>query len=655
MENLPMKMEDGSEKINQSVEKEEIQQTESKPTASNTESETSQPIEKDIQTSDETVENVHEDHEPAESTKEIEKKEVPVKNYKTLPIQALVDELQSLIRSFEPNRVKNQVNDIREQFKLKIQEEHLQKEAEFIANGGEKEAFSYNNPYYHQFSTLIGDFKAKLQAFYKNIEKQQKENLKERLAIIEDLKALYLNQNPDHHHTFKQFRTLRDRWDKAGFVPKNEVSNVFKTYYHHLDNYYEYLKLNKGLEELEHKNNLELKNQLIQRAKELQQENNLQKAFNELQFLHKKWKEVGPVDREIREQKWQEFKEATKIVHDRKHELNEQYKIEQTKNLEKKRDVIQLIHQLTEEEITSHQKWQQKIKLLEELRATFMKTGRVPKEFNDTIWDEFKQASRSFNHKKNHFYKNLKVEQQKNLALKNALLEQAKALQDSTDWNVTTKKLIDIQAKWKKIGHVPRKHSDKIWHEFKTACNNFFDRYHALENEKEQAFVENYKNKVAFIDKIKNESLASDVQEAIQQINQYSQKWKTFGKVPRNKMSINKKFDKIINDLLATLNVSKIELEDVKLDNLISQIVADEDQHRLNEEIHHARKKVQDLDHEIAQLETNLAFFLNAKDDNPLLKSAKENIAKHKEDHLIWSKRYSKLVKVHFEKLDDNT
>ncbi|APD07764.1 uncharacterized protein UJ101_02264 [Flavobacteriaceae bacterium UJ101] len=639
-ENLPM--EDGSqEKVNETTEKvENVQQPE-----------VPQKEEKISSASESILENDQNLDEVAPS-KEIEKKEVPAKDYKSLSITALVDELQFLIRSFEPNRIKNQVNDIREQFKLKVEEERRQKEADFIAHGGEKEAFSYNNPYYHQFSTLTGDFKAKLQAFYKNIEKQQKENLKERLTIIDELKALYLNQDPDHHHTFKQFRALRERWDQAGFVPKNEVTNIFKTYYHHLDNYYEYLKLNKGLEELEHKNNLELKDHLIQRAKELQKENNLQKAFNELQFLHKKWKEVGPVDREIREQKWQEFKEATKIVHDRKHELNEQYKVEQTKNLEKKREVIEMINQLTTEEITSHQKWQQKIKLLEELRGTFMKIGRVPREFNDTIWDEFKQATRSFNHKKNHYYKSLKHDQQKNLELKNALLEQAKELQDSTDWEVTTKKLIDIQAKWKKIGHVPRKYSDKIWQEFKSACNNFFDRYHSLENEKEQAFLENYEKKVAFIEKIKADTLSSDIKEAIQQINQYSQEWKNLGKVPKNKMNINKEFDKTVDGLLANLNISKSELEDVKLDNLISQIIADEDQYRLNEEIHHARKKVQDLDHEIAQLETNLAFFSNAKEDNPLLKNAKDNIAKHKEEHLMWSKRYSKLVKVHFEKLD---
>ncbi len=577
-----------------------------------------------------------------------EPKEVPVKDYKRLSISALVDDLQHLIRSFEPNRIKQQVNAIKEQFKIKVNEERVQKEEEFIASGGEKEAFSYNNPYYHQFSTLVGDYKVKLQAFYKNIEKQQKENLKERLAIIEELKSLYLDQDPDHNHTFKQFRSLRDRWDNAGFVPKSDVSNVFKTYYHHLDNYYEYLKLNKGLEELEHKNNLEIKNNLIERAKELQNELNLQKAFNELQFLHKKWKEIGPVDREIREQKWTEFKEATKVVHDRKHELNEQYKVEQTENLDKKRDVIKQIHQLVEGEINSHQKWQQKIKLLEGLRNKFMKIGRVPKEQNDMIWDEFKQATRDFNHHKNHYYKSLKNEQQDNLELKNALLEEAKALQDSTDWENTSRKLIDIQAKWKKIGHVPRKYSDKIWQEFKAACNNFFDRYHALKNKKEQAFLDNYDNKVAFLEEIKEKGVSSDIQEAIEQINEYSQEWKDLGRIPKNKLNINQKFEETLDNLLTHLNLSKEEVEDIKLDNLINQIVADEDENRLNDEIHLARKRIQELDHEIAQLENNLAFFSNAEDDNPLLKNARENIDNHKEEHLIWSKRYSKLVKVYF-------
>ncbi len=587
------------------------------------------------------------------SLDENKKKDVPVIDYKTLSIQEMVEEFKSLSRNYEPNQVKNQTNEIREQYKLKVEEDRQQKENEFISSGGEKEAFAYNNPYHNEFYTLVGDFKAKLHAYYKNIEKQQKENLKERLLIIEELKALYLNQDPDHHHTFKQFRSLRDRWDNAGFVPKNDVSNVFKTYYHHLDNYYEYLKLNRGLEELEHKNNLELKEQLIFRAKQLQDESNLQNAFTELQFLHNKWKEIGPIDREIRDQKWQEFKEVTKVVHDRKQELNDQYRIEQTNNLEKKKEIILLINQLTQKEINSHQKWQQKIKLLEELRNAFMKTGRVPKEFNDGIWDDFKQSTRDFNHKKNHYYKSLKNDQQNNLDLKNALLEEAKGLQESTDWESTTKKLIDIQAKWKKIGHVPRKYSDKIWQEFKSTCNNFFDRYHALENEKEQAFVDNYQKKLAFIEEIKHTKIEGDSKEAISIINDFSNKWKTLGKVPKNKMSINKDFDKAINNLLSGLNISKVELEDVKLDNLISQIISNEDQYLLNDEVNRARKKIQELEQEIAQLETNLGFFSNAADDNPLLKNTKDNINKFKEEHLIWSKRYSKLIKVHFEKLDN--
>src|SRR5690606_18351412 len=336
-------------------------------------------------------------------------------------------------------------------------------------------------------------------------------------------------------------RQLKTRWHNAGPIPKAQAGNVFRTYFHHLDNFYEYLNLNKELREMDYAHNLQVRESIIKRAEELVEEENVQKALNELQYLHRLWKEEAvPVAEELREPTWQRFKELTHKIHDRKSELSEKIKAEQEENLKKKREILDNIKALTENaDKKSHGEWQSGIKRLNALRENFLAVGRVPKEVNQKMWDEFKAATRDFNHAKNEFYKSLKTEQQTNLEKKQELLRIAKEHADSTDWNASVQVIKRIQADWKKIGHVPRKYSDSIWKEFKDACNKFFDNYKERGTQVNQQFEDNLIKKEELLNEVKAFNPKENIQENLDAINDFNVRWNSIGKVPVQRMGIN--------------------------------------------------------------------------------------------------------------------
>ena len=398
--------------------------------------------------------------------------QIPLKNYSDLPLGVLIGEAKELLSNHPARLLREHFNQIRDAVKDKIEEDYQSKKEAFEEENPEATDFHYDNPIRKEFYAIYVDYKKQLDTFYKELEKTQQENLTERLQIIDDLKGLYLDNTQENTNIFTTFRNIKTRWHNAGPIPRAQAGNVFKTYFHHLDNFYEYLDLNKELRELDYAHNLEVRHKIIKRSEELVAEDNVQKALNELQYLHRLWKEEAvPVAEEHREPTWQIFKDLTNKIHERKSEISEKLKEEQDKNLKKKQEIIAEIQSLTQESTKkSHGEWQSGIRKLNALRESFLAVGRVPREFNQEMWNQFKTATRDFNHQKNEFYKTLKSEQQTNLDKKMELLKLAKEHAESTDWQESVQIIKRIQADWKKIGHVPRKFSDSIWKEFKEAC-----------------------------------------------------------------------------------------------------------------------------------------------------------------------------------------
>ncbi|MDO5655513.1 MAG: DUF349 domain-containing protein [Flavobacteriaceae bacterium] len=610
----------------QSPESDLTETSESPTDIESTENESQKPLEKDFDESAD-LDQHHEDDSNSDSDED-HSQTVPIKDYDEMSLSELVKEASYLLAAFAPQTLKEAFNGLRDAFRKKSEEEEQEAKQKFLEEGGNEIDFRHDNRFSTSFYDTFTDYRAKVDAYYKEEQNKQELNLKEREAIIDELKALYTEPSMDNRDIFKKFRDLKTRWHNAGRIPKTQASNIFKTYYFHLDNFNEFLDLNQELRKMDYEHNLEVRRSIIERANKLLEEDNVQQALNELQYLHRMWKEEAvPVAEEHREPTWQEFKAVTGKIHDRKTELNEQILKRQEENLSKKQDVIKKISELIQNEIPkTHNTWQRKIKEMKSLRDEFFALGRVPKEHNQPTWDAFKEASRFFNHEKNSFYKNMKDEQMENLEKKRKLIEIALEHKNSSDWNESVAIVKRIQSDWKKIGHVPRKFSDKIWKEFSDANNEFFDRYKNRNNEKLEKQQHNLEMKEAILIEMEKAEKPKEKEKLIEWLNTYSIKWSAVGLVPSGKQDINKKFSSLTEKILLNAGLSKNAIAEAQWENEIERIKTTLDENHLRNLKYDLRKEIDEVQKEVTHLQTNLAFFSNADDTNPLFKNAIQNI-----------------------------
>lgn len=569
--------------------------------------------------------------------------QIPILDYHSMSMENLVGELQRLVKNEKVQAIKKHIDGIKYEFDLKFQDFIEHKKEEFVSNGGNEIDFRYNSTTKRQFNEVYTEYREKRDQYYKSLEHNLNDNLNKRLTIIEELKGL-VNVEEDINTTYKNFKDLQERWRTAGPIPRTNYNDVWRTYHHHIEIFYDFLHLNRELRDLDFKHNLEEKLRLIQRAEALANEPDLSKAFQELQTLHKIWKEdVGPVDKEHRELIWEAFSNATKVLHQRRQDHYKEMEKVYEENLVKKNEIIEAIKAIAANMANNHKALQQQMKKVEELRESFFKAGKVPQKVNEQTWAAFKESVRNFNRNKNAYYKNLKKDQQENLDKKRALLELAVSLKDSEDYDTTTAEMKRIQNEWKKIGHVPRKYSDKIWNEFKNACNHYFDRLHSLKNVAHKEEEENLEHKNACLDRLKAFELSGDKEKDLASIKEFIAEWKTYGRVPFNKKNINVKFNKILDALFNKLDINKQEAELMKYGNKIQQLANADNERAIYNERTFIRKKIAESKSEINQLENNLQFFSNASEDSPVVKEVIKNINNHKDALSTWKAKLKKL------------
>ena len=543
-------------------------------------------------------------------------------NYEAMSLSELTKELKELLQTEKTQAIKKQVDAIRYEFDKKYDALVEEKKEEFIADGGELYNFSYEIPVYREFYTAFNDYREKRNQYYKEIEKTHKENLAKRREIIEELKSL-LNAEEHLGTTFKQFQQLQERWR----------------------NFYDFIHLSKDLRDIDFKRNLEEKLKIIERAEALAQDDvDALIASRELQVLHRVWKEeIGPVDKEHRESIWQRFSELTKKIHDkRQYYLKNLDKIYE-ENAVKKQGIIERIKKLGEKEPTTHSAWKQLSKQVEDLRQSFLNVGKVPLQQADEVWKSFNIALRAFNKKKNQFYKTLKKEQQENLTKKLALLEIAKANQNSTDWETTTELMKNIQREWKEIGSVPLRNTEKIWKEFKRACDTYFSRFAETIQHSKNKESDALEQKKAFLDKLKEYQLGTDRDKEIATLQNFVNEWNAIGNTHHSKRTIDIKFHKIIDALYKKLNFDKQEIELIKYNNKLERLINDDNENSLNNEVIFVRRRIDELKSEILQLENNLAFFGNIDEKNPLVRDVIKNINNQKEALKTWENKLREL------------
>jgi len=582
--------------------------------------------------------------EDAEDTDNQQRHVIPVLDYHALSMENLVGELQRLVKNEKVQAIKKHVDGIKHEFDLKFQEFIDQKKEEFIENGGQEIDFKYNSVTKRQYNEVYSEYREKRNQYYKSLEKSLKDNLENRLQIIDNLKGLVTIEE-DINTTYKSFKDLQESWRQAGPIPRNNYNDVWRTYHHHIEIFYDFLHLNRELRDLDFKRNLEEKEKLADRAEALEKVEDLNTAFQELQTLHKIWKEdIGPVDKQHREVIWERFSNATKALHNRRQdyyaEIEKTYEI----NLVKKNEIIASIDAITAKVANNHKGLQQQIKEIENLRNQFFGAGKVPQKVNEKTWATFKNSVRAFNRKKNNFYKDQKKEQQDNLDKKRALLDLALSLKDSENSADVTSEMKRIQNEWKQIGHVPRKYSDKIWKQFKDACNHYFNKLHASKNEAQKEELENFELKNKCLERLQSFKLSGERTKDLEAIKGFIGEWKTYGRVPFNKKNINVKFNKILDVLFKKLDVDRKEGELLKYGNKIEQLSQNEDTElALQRERTFIRRKIDECKNEVRQLETNLQFFSNASEDSPVVKDVIKKINVHKEELATWKAKLKKL------------
>ena len=640
--NKPQETAGGNENLEKNTEN--LSEQENEVTLESTELEASENTDAPIQEDEVQDEIDKENAEDAEDTENEKRHEIPFLDYHSMSMENLVGELQKLVKNEKVQAINKHVNAIKLEFDQKFRDFLEEKKEEFIDGGGNEIDFRYNSVTKRQFNEVYKEYREKRDTYYRNLEKSLQSNLENRLAIIEELKSL-VNVEEDINTTYKNFKELQEKWRNAGPVPRNSYNDVWRTYHHHMEIFYDFLHLNRELRDLDFRHNLEEKQKLIARAEALVSEPDLNKAFRELQTLHKVWKEeIGPVAKEIREEVWEKFSTATKAMHARRQEYFASLEEVYEENLVTKNEIIAKIKSVSENVANSHKGIQNQIKEIEALREEFFKAGKVPQRVNEETWARFKEAVRKFNKKKNGFYKELKKEQQDNLDKKRALLEIAESLKDSEDMEKATPEMKRIQNEWKKIGHVPRKYSDKIWNEFKAACNHYFDRLHAQKKEDNKEEFANFEAKSELMEKLKAFQLSGDREKDLPKIKTFIADWKKIGHVPYNKRHINSKFNKIIDALFKKLDISKQESELLKYGDKIKQLAnADDNERAIGNERVFIKRKIDESKSEIRQLENNLQFFSNASEDNPLVKDVINNINRHKEALDTWKTKLKNL------------
>ena len=572
------------------------------------------------------------------------KEELSIIDYSKLSELELISELKAVLDSKPVNEIKEVVEIIKNEFNSKFQDELEKNKESFLAKGGNIIDFYFTTPEKKEFDTSYYYYKDKRSNYYKNLQKDQKANLIKREEIIEELKSLF-NAKENTSTIYKRFRDIQERWFDAGSIPRDKYNTVWNNYHHHVENFYDILHLDREFRDRNFKQNLEHKLRLIGRAEELTKEENNNKAFRELQMLHKMWKEeIGPVAKEFSDDIWDKFSAATKIIHDKRNQHLEKLEVEAEKNVDFKIEIINNINSLTDTaKNKGHQVWQNTIKKVQELRDQFFEAGNVPRSKNKEIWNSFKEATRNFNKEKNAFYKSQKKEQFDNLAKKRELIKVAQDNKDGDDFETLTPLMKKIQTDWKKIGHVPRKDSDKIWKEFKAVCNHYFDRLHSQKNEANNEQIANFEAKKVFLDSLESFSLEGNYKKDIVSITAKIKEWKGLGRVPYNKKNIEQDFNKKLDDLFEKLDLDKKQIELIKFENKLNSFVSEEDDRKLKNEEFFISKKVGEIKNEIRQLENNLLFFKHVKDDNPLVKDVNNNISKQKEQLDIWVEKLKKV------------
>jgi hypothetical protein len=558
-------------------------------------------------------------------------------NFEEMSREELISNLETFVNEEDITSVKSKIALIKVAFLQKTKEFKESSYQERLNETEDKEEKQKIEPLVDdletKFNELFDIYRQKRAIYTENLEKEKVDNLKKKQDILEKLKDL-INSEETLKKTYDEFRELQEEWRNIGMVPKLEVNNLWQNYHFLVEKFFDKVKINKELKDLDLKKNLEQKIELCEKVEELLLEPSIIKSFRELQRLHEQWKEIGPVPDDKKDEIWERFKSTTDKINQRRRDHYKQLQEEQEANLAAKVALCEKADSLLAKEATSVKAWQERTRQFNDLFKMWKSIGPAPKKQNDEIWERFKTSIDAFyTEKKEHFSK-IKDQQINNYNLKLELCLQAEALKDSDDWRKSSRELIDLQKQWKEIGPVPRKHAEKIWQRFRGACEEFFNRKSAHFSGIRIKEAENLKLKEELIASVENHNFGTDRAENLEVLKEYQREWTEIGFVPfKEKDRLQNAFRNAINKRLDQLNISNSE---IMLSTFMSRIDnikgTAEGNRQLQREQTFLQNKINQLREEIMLWENNIGFLADTKNANIVKSDFEKKIEKAKSE-----------------------
>lgn len=509
----------------------------------------------------------------------------------------------------------------------RVRVEQLKKS--FVDAGGNAEEFEAPQDAAEvRLKELFVEYRHRRDEFLATLEQNKEHNLQIKLKIIEDLKEL-INSSETINHTFNAFRDLQQRWKETGIVPQANIKDLWETYNLHVENFYNFIKINKELRDLDLKRNYEAKIELCEQAEALLMEPSIVNAFHRLQKLHDQWREIGPVAKEYKEVLWDRFKEASSRINKQHQDYFEGLKDEQKKNYDLKAELCVKTEELLSKVLTTRKEWNKASDKLIEIQKVWKTIGFAPKKENAKIYERFRQACDKFFELKRNYYLQLKAEMEHNLHIKNEICELAESLMVNEDWKKTTDELIALQKRWKEVGPVSRRHSDAVWKRFRTACDGFFERKSKHFSSVDSEYDNNLIRKRELLAEMEACDIASGGFDAIKD---FQRRWSEIGFVPiKQKDSIAKRYKEVVDKMFNELRGGEHDRQMDRFKGKVASLKSSGDR-RLKFERERLYNKVKQMEADIALLENNIGFFSKSKNAEAMIKDVRAKIARAKED-----------------------
>ena len=553
----------------------------------------------------------------------------PEADYSAMGREELVSALEELLKEEDITHVKNRVSALKMRFN-DLEKEHYEAEFEkFIKEGGNKEEYNRQEDQTSEtYGKLYATYRRRRQEHIDAIEAAKQQNLTAKEAVLESLKQLVERGEENMRKANDEFKELQERWKQIGEVPRDKMNDLWQQYHFLIEQFFNKMRINRELRDLDMKRNLEQKLQLCEKAEELIVETSMDKAFKALQDLRRRWKETGPVPVEQNEEIWQRFCNAMNKIEERRKEYYEQRKEELEKNHLAKQALIEKAEELTAKPMESTKDWNDTSAELDGLLKMWKAIGPVPREVNEEIWSKFKGIiDRHYEQKKEHFGQ-LRDEQNNNYNKKIDLCLKAEAIAKRDDWRKATDELLQLQKEWKEIGPVSRKVSEKIWHRFRGACDEFFKRKTEYFNSIHGSEQENLQKKEAIIEQLKAFEFGESKEENLRVIKDFQRQWMEIGYVPiADKERLQKEFRRVIDEHFEKFKISALEAEENNYRMRLKNIGGDVKKF-VNGEREEIMSKIEKLKGEISLWDNNLGFFSNSRQAD-LLKEEFEKKMKH--------------------------